>query len=134
MIYASPLKVSLDILYASFNSTLANNLKPSLLSYHILKSSDLGRSKNSLLSQQNLLLHPSIPVPNRLVKTDQHSLLLHEDAIHTDADCKHEEKVSSLIRKLWAERKPCDNWNISRAIHWQNPRVAADQGWLVTPS
>lgn len=133
MIYVSPLKVSLDILYVSFNSTLANNLKPSLFSYHILKSSDLGRSKNSLLSQQNLL-YPSSPVQNQPIKTDQHNLLLHKDTVRTSADCKHEEKVSRLVRKLWAERKPCDNWNISRAIHWQNPRVAADQSWLVTPS
>lgn len=95
-----PLKISSDIFYVSFISSLAKDLKPLLVSYHVLKSSEPARSLK----------------------------------VHIDADCKHEEKVSSLVRKLWAERKPCDNCNISRAIHWQKPRVAADQSWLVTPS
>lgn len=44
MIYVSPLKVSSDIFYMSFILSLVKDLKPLLISYHILKSNEPGKS------------------------------------------------------------------------------------------
>lgn len=131
MIYLCPLKVSPNMFYA--NSKSCKRLKAFTIKLPCIKKQ--WTRKKLEVKAHCYHARPFFPSSQKqLITTDQHNLSLHKGTACADAGCKHEEKVSSLVRKLWAERKPCDGCNTSRAIHWQKPRVAGDQSWLVTPS